>query len=71
MHTVKKGLYQSCIKIDQNFKFWIFAIFFSFSLTWDDMGENISNDIFSESAQQIFSPKFMHIPRKGLYQTFV
>ena len=35
------------------------------------MGEKTSNDILSESAQQICSPKFMHTPRKGLYQSYI
>ena len=29
-------------------------------------GRKSSNDILSESAQEICSPKFMHTPRKGL-----
>ncbi len=29
------------------------------------------NDISSESAQQICSQKFMHTPRKGLYQNCI
>ena len=35
------------------------------------MGEKTSNDILSESAQQICSQKFMHTPRKGLYQSCI
>ncbi len=35
------------------------------------MEEKTSNDILSESAQQICSPKFMHTPRKGVYQTCI
>ncbi len=31
------------------------------------MGEKSTNDILSESAQQICSQKFMHTPMKGLY----
>ena len=50
----------------QNFA--IFDFFFSFSLTWDHMGEKTSSDILSESAQQLCSQKFMHTPRKGVYQ---
>ncbi len=62
-----EGLYQSFIKSGEisNFGFWLFL--FSFSLTWDHMGEKTSNDIWSESAQQICSQKFMHTPNKGLY----
>ncbi len=55
----------------QNFAFLIFYDFFSFSLTWDNMGEKTSNDISSESAHQICSQKFMHTPRKGLYQSCI
>ena len=55
----------------QNFAFLIFYDFFSLSLTWDHMGEKISNDISSESAQQICSQKFMHTARKGLYQSCI
>ncbi len=35
------------------------------------MGEKTSNDILSESAQQICSQKFMHTPRKGVYQSCI
>ncbi len=35
------------------------------------MGETNSNDISSESAQQICSQKFMHTARKGLYQSCI
>ena len=35
------------------------------------MGEKISNDILSESAQQVCSQKSMHTPRKGLYQSCI
>ncbi len=52
-------------------KFVIFDFFYdflSFSLTWGHMGEKTLNDILSESAQQIFSQKFMCTPGKGLYQ---
>ncbi len=31
------------------------------------MGQNTSNDILCESAQQICSQTVMHTPRKGLY----
>ena len=51
-----------------NFKFWIFAIFFSFSLTWDHMGVKVSNDISSERTHQICSLKIMDTPGEGLYQ---
>ena len=34
------------------------------------MGEKMSNDILYESAQ-ICSQKFMHTPRKGLYQSCI
>ena len=67
MHTSREGLYQSCIKIGEtNFGFLPFC--FSFSLKWDHIGERNSNDILSQSAQQIRSPKFMHAHRKALYQ---
>ncbi len=54
-------------------KFCIFDFLriFLFSLTWDHMGEKTSNDISSESAHQIFSQKFIHTPRKGLYQSCI
>ena len=35
------------------------------------MGENTSSHILSESAQQICSQNFMHIPRKGLCQKYI
>ncbi len=35
------------------------------------MGEKTSNDISSESTMQIHSKKFMHTPRKGLYQSCI
>ena len=35
------------------------------------MGEKISDDILSESTQQICSPKLKHTPKKGLYQTCI
>ena len=35
------------------------------------MGEKSSNDILSESAQQICSRKFMDTPRKDLYQSCI
>ena len=42
-----------------------FCHFFSFSLTWDNMGVKVSNDI-SESMHQICSPKFLHTHGEGL-----
>ena len=54
-------------KNSKNFKFWIFA-FFSFSLTWDHIGENSSNNISSQSIQHIHSPEFLHTPGEGRYQ---
>ena len=33
------------------------------------MEENISNDISSESTHQTHSPKVIHTPRDGLYQS--
>ncbi len=44
-------------------------IFVSFPLTWDHMGDKNSDDILSESTQQICSPKFRHTPKKGLCQS--
>ncbi len=41
------------------FKICIFAQYFSLSLTWAHMGVKVSNDISSERAHQIYSPKFM------------
>ncbi len=35
------------------------------------MGEKTSDDILSESTQQICSPKFRHTPNKGLYQSCI
>ncbi len=72
MCTYREGLYKSCIKFGEisNFGFLLF-FFFSFSLTWDHMGEKTSNYILSESEQQICSQKVMHTPRKGLYQSYV
>ena len=54
-----------------NFACLIFCYFFPFLLTWDHMGETTSNDISSESAKQTCSPKFMHTPMKGLYQSCI
>ncbi len=42
---------------------------FSFSLTWDHMGVNVSNDISSESTYQIYPTQFMYTPAESLYQT--
>ncbi len=71
MHTSSEGLCQSCIKIGEIWNFWIFANLFSFSLTWNHMGEKISNDILSESTQQISSQKSRYTPGKGLYQSCI
>ena len=71
MYTYREVLYQSCKKIDEISNFWIFAKLFSLSLASGHMGEKNSNDILSESAQQICSQKFMHTPRKGLYQSCI
>ncbi len=35
------------------------------------MGERTSNNILSESIQQIYSQKFMHTPGKGLYKSCI
>ncbi len=48
-----------------------FCHFLSFSLTWDHMVEQISNDILPESARQICSQKCMHTPRYGLYRSCI
>ncbi len=61
MHTSRDGILLKLYKDWRNFRFWIFAKVFSFSLTWDHMGEKTSNDILSEIAQQICSQNFMHI----------
>ncbi len=49
--------------------FFFFTIFFSFSLTWDHIGEWNSFDISSDGNHQIHSQKIMHTHRKGLYQS--
>ncbi len=48
----------------------IITIFVSFSLTWDDMGGTVSNDISPDRAQHIHSPKFMYTTKDGLNQRF-
>ncbi len=71
-HISREGLYQNCIKIGEISNLGILPILFSFSLTWDYMGVKVSNDILSESAQQIYcSQKIMHTPMKGRYQRIV
>ncbi len=59
------------IFVFQYLKFWIFMLFFSFSLTYYHMGDKISNDISSESTNQIHSQKLMYTPREGLYQNYL
>ncbi len=54
MHTSsmsREGLYQSCINIGEIWNFGFLPFCFSFSLTWDYMGEKTSNEIFSEHKQ--------------------
>ncbi len=46
-------------------------LFFSFSLTYYHMRDKISNDISSESTNQIHSQKLMYTPREGLYQNYL
>ncbi len=41
MHTSREGLYKICIKIGKISNFGSLPIFFSFSLTWDRMGEKL------------------------------
>ncbi len=53
------------------FKILIFLCFMIFllllfSLTWDHMGEKISNDISSETTHQVCSLKFLYTPGEGL-----
>ncbi len=43
----------------RNLTFWIFDKYFSFSLTCDHMGINVSNDISSERAHQNFWQFFL------------
>ena len=50
-----------------SYDFFFPTIFFFFSLTWDHMGEKISN--ISESTHQIHQ-KIMHTPREGLPKLF-
>ncbi len=50
--------------------FWQFLLFIFVNMG-PYMGEKTSNDNLSESAQQICSQKFMHTPRKGLYQSCI
>ena len=59
------------VKSGEISNFGFLHFFFSFSLTWDHMGETTSTDILSASTQQICSQKFMHSPRKGLYQSCI
>ncbi len=61
MHTPGEGggVSTKLFKNLWNFKFWIFAFFFFFLLTWDHMGVEVSNDISGESIHQICSPNFM------------
>ncbi len=51
-----------------NLKVLIFNNFYGF-VNMGPYGRNISNDISSESTQQIHSQKFMNTPRKFLYQS--
>ena len=53
----------------RNLIFWISDKYFSFSLTCDHMGVKVSNDISSERAHQICSPKFMDTPGEDLYHS--
>ncbi len=58
----------STIVVQRIVKFEIldFCHFFLFSLTWDHMGVIVSNDIFSETIQQISFLKLMYTPWEGL-----
>ena len=48
-----------------------FCHFFFVSVNMGPYGRKNSNDILSESAQQICSQTFMHTSRKGLYQSCI
>ena len=63
-----KGLNLSSIKIGEISNFGFLPIFFRF-VNMGSYGKKTSNDILSESAQQICFQQFMHTPRKGLYQS--
>ncbi len=70
MHTPRKGLYQICSKNCEisNFGFLPFFFFFVFVNMGPNGGKSCKR-ISSERTQQIWSPKFMYIPREGLYQS--
>ncbi len=70
MLTSRESLYQSCIKIGEISNFGFVPIFFVF-VNMGPYGRKTSNDILSESAQQICSQKSMHTPRKGVYQSYI
>ncbi len=74
VHTSKEGLQQVCInfKIGEisNFGFCQFVFVFV-NIGPYNMRDKTSNDILSENTQQICSQKFMHTPRKGLYQSCI
>ena len=56
----------------ENVAFLICYDFFSFSLTWDHMGEKTSNDISSEITSHIHSKKihaYSITPRREVYQS--
>ena len=40
-------------------------------LTWDNIGDKISIDILYKNTQQMCFQKFMHTPRKGVYQSCI
>ena len=65
MHTPREVFYQSRSKNCEISNFG-FLYFFPFSLTWDHMGVNTSNDNSSESAHHIHSPNFSYVHREGL-----
>ncbi len=77
--TGRRGTYPPYLQTNffvcfSKFLFYLFIylqfFFFSFSLTWDHMGEKISNDISSESTHQIHSQKILNTPGEDLYQSY-
>ncbi len=67
MHTSRKGLYQSCIKIGE---IWICAFFFfSFSLTWDHYDRQKVQRTSCLKVPNRFAPKIVDTPRWGLCST--
>ena len=71
MHTSREGPYQSCIKIGKIWNIGFLPFFFFAFIKMGPYGRKSSDDVLSESTQQICSPKFRRTPKKGLYQSCI